>query len=52
MKRMLFTLEDFNVDLLADTTWPARLKVRSLAALDVTELAVSLAAATVISSNS
>jgi len=33
MNRMLFTLDDFKVDLLADTTWPARLNFRSLAAL-------------------
>ena len=50
MNRTLFTLHDFKVDLLADTTYPARLKFRSLAALVVTELALSLAAATVISS--
>ena len=49
MDRMLSTLDDFKVYLLADTTWPARLKFRSLAAFNVTELAVCLAAAMVIS---
>jgi len=49
MNRMLFTLDDFKVDLLADSTLAAKLKFHSLA---VTELAVSLAAAIVISSNS
>jgi len=52
MNRVLFTPAYFNVDLLTDTTWPARLKVHSLAALDETELGVSLAAEMVISSNS
>jgi len=44
--------DNFKVDLQADTTWSGRLKVRSLVALDVTEIAVSLAAAMAISSNS
>ena len=52
MNRVLFPLDYFKVDLLADTTWQVRLKFPSLATLDVTELALSLAAAMVISSNS
>jgi len=43
MNRMLFTLDDFKVDLLADTTWPARPTFLSLAALGGTTQRMFLA---------